>query len=268
MCNTEDKKGMVIPKPPKEFTYEQLIEYGEQMQVYGERLSSGWEDTPYNEFLDIVVERHDPKLSKDQPICPFCGSKNISVTGGMSTLVGLGRSKSGKEYDPNHHWDNGACNDCHESWFIEWSQYEDDDMNVRDCVWYTKDQKVLAGIPECFEEYIYTCSKCGGDVRKHYYDKGTRNVTRTLSQSLGSNKSESSVECRGYDVYFACADCDAETVSSTRYFSRHSPHRPIKPRPPGGYRLRVGWKIIEEIGVCFMDDEAIKLIDIGDKGGG
>ena len=92
-----------------------------------------------NEFLELVKERPDRTLKLDETFCPFCCSTDIKEVEHIQTLLG------GKP-DPNHHWHHCECNNCNEKFIKEHKCTN---------VWYTKDGKILAGIPNCFESYKY-----------------------------------------------------------------------------------------------------------------
>jgi hypothetical protein len=66
-------------------------------------------------------------------------------------------------------------------------------------VWYTKDKRVLKGLPGCFEDYIYQCSKCEGEVRRTYTDLDG-NPTNSLVTTT--------IEGKLYKIFFKCEKCD------------------------------------------------------------
>jgi hypothetical protein len=160
------------------------------------------------------------------------------------TLVGY----SGK-LDINHHWDGCLCIECHKSWTMEWKGEEKlKGYNV----WHVdSNNHVIAGIPSCFESYVYTCSECGGDVKRHFFDKDTRNTAKCLSQKIGGE--------RYYDIYFICEDCKVEEKCSNDHYIFYNPHKPIRPSKNW---LITGWKIIQETGIVVINDSGISRIDL------
>ena len=124
----------------------------------------------YNTFLDIVTQRDDPTIDRDNPTCPYCQSTNVTDNGGSTTLVG-------GYYNHIHH--DCRCNDCKERFMLEIKEQGKRDDYI---AWYTdKDGKILGGIPGCFESYTYTCSKCGGDVHRHQLEIDSDTPVRCLS---------------------------------------------------------------------------------------
>jgi len=246
----------------KRYTYtkDEIARYKRHLRVYKNLLKSGWENKPYNEFLDIVKDRVDPTLDKDNKVCPFCNSTNISVLVWHSTAVG-----SGPGEDCNHHWESCICGGCANAFVYEYKGHgskEADGKKVPNYnVWITKERKILKGMPTCFERYIYTCSKCGGDVNVTDYDKGTKNVARCLGTSLNE---DTGIYENQYDTYYKCFCCGVEVKSSTEYYSFSNPHRPCKPFKN---RLRLGWTIKEEIGEVWINDYVLDTIDLEVKDG-
>lgn len=212
--------------------------YEEQVIEYEKAMASDWEQKPYNEFLDLVTQRPDPTLDQQKPFCPFCNNESVHVIGRRTTLVGF------DVIDTNHVWIHCSCKACNKSWIVEVKG--DHSINGYN-VWYTKDDKVLMGIPTCFESYIYTCRHCGGDVVRNYYDKGTRNETKYLS--IGKEKS--------YDTFFSCTKCHAEVWCSNDYYFFVSPHRPRKPFNPKNLPM-----IYEETGMVVVNDWATTKVRI------
>lgn len=231
-------KDITVPK--KEVSEQELAKYEEEMREYEKAMASGWENIPYNEFLDLVTQKIDPDLDPDHPVCPFCNSSNVAKGGESTTLLGW----TG-DINPNHRWADCSCKECNQTWTIE-IKGDFDRYNV----WYTKDKKVLRGIPTCFEHYAYTCRYCDGDVIRHYFNKNTRDKAMVLAYNGNGEKS--------FDTFFVCEKCKREVKSSSDYYSFGSPHRPRKPINPQG----LGWVIREEIGTVIVNDYGVTRVQV------
>lgn len=245
-----------LPRPS--YTREEVQKHKQELRAYKDSIRTGsWKLIPYNEFLTLVKERPDPSLSHKPTKCPLCDSSRINLISSSSTLVG----GAGSWDDPNHHESKYHCNGCDKGFTVEYTGLFEASKaagTVVYNVWYTKNGKVLKGIPSCFEPYIYTCSSCEGEVKRHYFKKGTRqDVGHSLYYVDGKPDFES---------YFICSCCNKEVKSSTEYWVEESPHYPRKPynskRPP---RLRLGWRICEEVGMCVINDIALTLINLPEK---
>jgi transcription elongation factor Elf1 len=167
----------------------------------------------HNAFLDIVKERHDPSLfhKRENLDCPFCNSTNIKFNGSRQTLVG-GRN--------NHIWNNFRCKDCGKDFIFEVKESEKD---IDFICWITKDKKILKGIPGCYEDYIYTCNKCGGDVHR-IYDAPINNGIQILSTKIDDNGNS----IKQYKVIFGCKDCGQNVESDNEYFELKPPVKKTK----------------------------------------
>lgn len=182
-----------------------------------------------NPLLDFVRQRPLRERASGKPKCPFCGGKEVAVGGHRQTLVGGGPGS-----DPNHHWYNCDCLDCQKS-FVR----EVHDGNV----WYTKDHAVLKGMPSCFESYIYSCKKCGGEVVRDYRQMDGKTEAKILCLDLDGPH---------YRTFYRCGKCGLEIET---YYDRWWPGQKSEaegraaieyrkknpPKPPK-------WKIYEEIG--------------------
>jgi len=62
----------------------------------------------------------------------------------------------------------------------------------------------LAGIDNCFEKYTYTCSRCSGDVSRHFTELDGVTAAQTLITSFGDGKTEDH-----YRAFYRCSRCDA-----------------------------------------------------------
>lgn len=121
--------------------------------------------------------------------CPACESTDIEKRGTVTTLVGFGPEWP----DPNHKWTDIKCNACGLC-----CTREEKSGNV----WYTKDNVILIGVPNCFESYVYTC-KCSGRVtRKHTTLDGITPV-QTLSYTW-----ENGVSKKHFKTFYSCGSCN------------------------------------------------------------
>lgn len=164
-----------------------------------------------NEFLGLVTERHDEKLVGKEIFCPFCGSEEVQTFGTRSTLVGyLG-------VDRNHTWTECRCIKCQKEFTWETKGF--------DRVWVTDpNNKVLMGIPWCFEGYVYTCKHCGGDVVRVYFDAKTDEPLKPFeingkpSGYVISYEMKDGVNTpRQYPV-FKCKNCGEKIKSENEYY--------------------------------------------------
>ena len=211
--------------------------YNILLEKYKQDMASGeWKKKTYNEFLDIVSNKPE-KINHKKHNCPYCGSKKTKIELGSQTLVGY----LGKKDNVNHYWDNGHCEGCLKEWTVEY---------VGKNTWLTSNQKILRGIPSCFENYTYSCNKCNGEVRRSHYNKGTRDIAKSLITIIGDDKQ--------YDTYFRCEKCGQEAKSFNDYFYDFNPHKPRKPFPAHK------WAVFEEIGQVVYNKD-IKSIDFGEK---
>lgn len=234
------------PRPT--YTSDEVRTHREEYREYKRKMKSGWENLPYNEFLDLVKDRPDPSLNVKEPICPSCGSKDVENHGGWATcLGGFGG------HDPNHHWDSCHCRSCQFRFTMEYKNTYPYGTNV----WYTvktkTGSKLLRGLPSCSESYIHTCKLCDGDVFREYYD--TRNNSKTTILSYGP-KGEPY-----YEIYYECSNCGVKVKCSNDYYREESPHRPYKPRGPDKHASRFLPVIYEETGIVILSEHATRKIE-------
>jgi hypothetical protein len=191
-------------------------------------------------------------LSASTPFCPYCHNTrspdDVVCQGHSTTLVGHQYGK-----DNNHHTRNFQCRLCDKGFKVE---------NKGAMVWYVEPEtnKVLEGIPACFESYVYTCSKCDGDVHRHYYDMDLKDTVKFLS--YGSDKNGKSV--KKFRTIFSCDDCGNEAETDDNYFSimSYMPKkrgRVPKPKP-------INWTITEEVGVVMINDYAASKVTTPKEG--
>lgn len=150
------------------------------------------------ELYNIVTQRPDSSLDKKvlAQTCPYCESTNISADSISHTLIG-------GDPDSNHYWNRLQCTSCKRRFTVEW-KYNN--------VWLVSDDDhVLAGIPSCFEHYVYTCN-CGGDVTRTYTKLDGISPVQALQISYENG------ECiRGYRIFYACDTCDANVETPEDY---------------------------------------------------
>lgn len=152
-----------------------------------------------NEFLELVTERPDETLIGKKIFCPYCGTEDVQTFGTRSTLVGY------VGVDRNHTHTECKCSMCEKEFTWETKGF--------DRIWVTDPNgKVLAGIPYCFERYIYTCKHCCGDVELHHLDNETHEPAKCLSWKLND-------EGRKADFYnkFVCKSCGESIISENYY---------------------------------------------------
>ena len=142
------------------------------------------------QLLDIIAVSPLNEKPSDQCTCIVCKSKNVRTSGKMSTLLAGG---SGIDDDPNHTWEGVTCSSCH----IKVTR-ETKSGNV----WYTKDRVVLAGVPSCYETYVYPC-KCGGKITRTYTDLEGSNTVRGLSMVWKDGG-----YVPQYRIFYECDSCN------------------------------------------------------------
>ncbi len=193
-------------------------------------------------FLRLVKERHDPNLTKKH-VCPYCGSKNVKDMGTSTTLLVGPRNhfhtectcrSCGKQF--NHHWKEQGKH---------WKTGE-----VQRVHWYLdrKTRKVLAGIPGCYEPYVWTCKHCGGDVRLETLSGGTGIITRLPGDPPK------------YEWRFKCQGCGRSAKSMESGWSLPSKPGPKPPPLPPGQKSR--WFIEEGIGVGVFNPRGLKSLTL------
>lgn len=177
------------------------------------------------ELLGFVVNEPITEKPSDRPTCPWCGSTDIEKSASYQTLVG---GSTDIDLDPNHHWGHYTCHSCKSLCIREFRSGK---------VWYTLNGKLLRGVPNCWESYVYKC-KCGGDVRRK--DTNDR-------------------------FLFECASCKSSITTENDYPGGPK-HRPgiCEIDPSIARKLRLGWTIEEEIGVVLVNDYAISKVSVNE----
>jgi len=143
-------------------------------------------------LFDIVKQRPNKKLNLNNATCPFCKSKDYINLESITTLLGW----SGKT-NPNHQWHWRKCSDCNKIYVVEEKENN---------IWIVdiETKKVMDGMPSCFEDYLYTCSKCNGDVYRFYTSlKGDKKV-KSLSESWDEKLKK---YIKHYRIFFECKNC-------------------------------------------------------------
>lgn len=143
--------------------------------------------------LSLVRERPLDERPSENPTCPFCRGRHLDRLDSRTTLLGGGdRTIDG---DPNHVWTTFRCHDCFQQFVRETKSGN---------TWYTRDGRVLRGLPSCFESYIYHCATCGGDVMRRNVDKDGVEVMYLITDNVNGRP------VRRYRTLYACAGCHAE----------------------------------------------------------
>jgi hypothetical protein len=205
----------------------------------------------YNAFLDIVRERHDPKIHRDKLVCPYCNSKKVKNNGTGTTLVG--------GYN-NHLTTHCECKKCHKTFTLQVKELGKRNKYIS---WYvSNDRKILKGIPGCYKGYIYTCNKCGGEVIREYLDEYSDNHVQILSS--GSDKN--GVWQNHYRIFFRCKSCGVKIQSENDHYWPNPPkemsyeEKVKEAKKQNRKKLRTGWKIFEELGICIINDYAVAKV--------
>lgn len=142
------------------------------------------------DLFDIVANRPIEEDPDSAATCPVCATADVDKVESWTTLLGGGPRI-------NHVWTTYFCGHGHS--FVRETK--------GDNTWYTQDQKVLLGMPSCFETYIYTCSKCAGPVRQTITDKDdTTREVHVRSYSYEGEGSERK-QIRHFRIFFYCDDC-------------------------------------------------------------
>lgn len=123
------------------------------------------------ELLSLITQQ--PVQKADIVCCPYCQSILFQLLESQSTLLGYARCA-----DPNHYTYTYRCSSCEKRFHV----------NVkRPNMWITDTTgRVIKGVSDCWENVIYTCAECGGDVVRSYLnlDGTTRNPNTGLNYHL------------------------------------------------------------------------------------
>jgi len=164
---------------------------------------------------DLVTDRPDPSLDFDEDVCPLCGSTRLEDGGTIQTLLGWIGSEEAKLSEasiqahpdnPNHSSRQLICTECGLPFSKE---VKKGNVWIAVCL----PNKLLAGVPNCFEHYSYTCCHCGGLVRRHYTDMGGEKKAISLT-----HKNVDGVWKKLYRTFFRCDDCGKEVETTQDYY--------------------------------------------------
>ena len=151
------------------------------------------------ELLDVLDIDVLEELPSHTPSCPVCSSTNLKYLTSVSTLLGGG---TGVDDDPNHVQTKYFCNSC--------SRYFTRETKSGN-VWYTNpDKRVLRGIPNCFEEYLYPC-RCGGFISRLYTALDGKTPISLLTYG----------ETKQFHVYYRCDSCSLAIETDHEYWRGH-----------------------------------------------
>lgn len=151
-------------------------------------------------LFEKVTQRPLDEKPEDAAKCPSCNSEDLEKKSECATLVGW----PGEGPDPNHRWYDYVCRACQNRFFRECKD---------DNVWYTKKKYVLLGMPNCFEEYIYQCKNCGGDVRQCHTALDGKSKVRCLTTEKIDGK-----WVKKYRTFYVCDGCSQGTEVEADYW--------------------------------------------------
>ena len=200
-------------------------------------------------FLTLVKERPAPELDINEFVCPYCRSYDVVARTRMSTAVG-------GDDDRNHVQTTCICNACRMDFTQEHIHFN---------TWYTDSHgHVLAGIPTCFENYLYTCRYCGGTVSRNTID-----LDGNPAVSLTSRKTESGW-MQEYRYRFKCEECSREVICEQgHYYDRE---KMLEYNAPGEVKegadstvLADGWSLVSQTDIVSVSPEAAEILGIGDE---
>ena len=188
-----------------------------------------------NEALLDIIEQEPIYHDSSETICPKCDSTNVKTLDVTHTLVG-------GEPDPNHYWRLSYCRDCESNFTHE---------HKKDNHWYTENIDgvgtfVLRGVANCFENYVYTCNKCPGYVKRFYTELD--GIT-PLTSGLLSYGVEDGTWAPKQREFWGCVICDNKIETT-------EPARKVDTGP----KVLEGWKVVEEVGDSYYDAQIIPLL--------
>jgi hypothetical protein len=122
-------------------------------------------DQPYTilpAFFALVRDRPDPGLSVLTARCPACDSDDLlRLVTHTRTPLPCDELDELTPDDPNHHWFRLRCTACARELLLE---------QCRGNAWVVRYEYgcrvLMAGVPSCHEDYVYTCRRCGGPVHR------------------------------------------------------------------------------------------------------
>lgn len=116
-------------------------------------------------LFSIIEERPDPTLSWNNPVCPFCSSKDLEDRGGESTCLGwFPRVPEDDTTDcpgnPNLSDNHYICADCGKAftYFVKYGN-----IWVEEGVPHLEPRNIVKGLPNTHlgKRANYTCTHCG-----------------------------------------------------------------------------------------------------------
>ena len=143
-----------------------------------------------SELTDLVLQR---KL-EGPAFCPACKRNDYKVVDTRTTLLGFWHQNLP---DPNHVWETASCKSCGYGFTVEHKSGN---------TWITKDGVVMAGLPNCFEQYSYTCCHCGAAVRRRHTELDGKTPAKTLLSTL----LEVNGVVRQYRTFYECDGCHSK----------------------------------------------------------
>lgn len=142
-----------------------------------------------NKYPNIVKKNELIMDDNYKDKCPKCDSMQIVFIESRYTLLGF----HGKPYgitDPNHYESTIMCTVCGEKYIKHMKCAE---------IWITDEyNRLLAGTPNCFENFVLTCNYCGGKVFKIYTKLD--GITECQCQSYKDGVKQ-------FREFYTCKDC-------------------------------------------------------------
>lgn len=119
-------------------------------------------------FFALVRDRPDPGLSVLTARCTACGSADLlRIVAHARTSLPCDEVDELTPNDPNHHWFRLRCTGCAGELLLE---------QCRGNAWVVRHEDgrrvLVAGVPSCHEDYVYTCRRCGGPVHRRRTSSG------------------------------------------------------------------------------------------------
>ena len=140
-------------------------------------------------FFSLVRDRPDPGLSVLTARCTACDSADLCINTHARTSLPCDEVDELTPNDPNHHWFRLRCTGCAGELRLE---------QCRGNAWIVREEVgrrvLVAGVPSCHEDYVYTCRWCGGPVHRR----------RTMFGPAS----------------FACRGCSGAVESAETYYRR------------------------------------------------
>jgi hypothetical protein len=124
-------------------------------------------------FFALVRDRPDPGLSVLTARCRACDSADLlRIVAHARTSLPCDEVDELTPNDPNHHWFRLRCTGCAGELLLE---------QCRGNAWIVREEVgrrlLVAGVPSCHEDYVYTCRRCGGPVYRRRTTSGPASFT-------------------------------------------------------------------------------------------